>query len=135
MSNIKSGIKTQTKSMFEGQLKRVKQSEFEQNVNNIERQKINYQNHLIDVMKKMNNVFNDKTLSENKLQFNLSLESEILDEFLKLIGDIDKDENQDISEGSLLGIGYLFKVILAQKDRLNKLEFELLKLKSESESK
>ena len=115
-------------SMFDNMPKKPSFSDFEKNVSSIEKRKLDYSNRSVEAIKKISSILSDKTLVENKMPYNISLENEAVDLFIKLITDINTDENQVESEGSVMAIAFLLKIVLGQKDRINKLEYELINL-------
>lgn len=129
------GVKTQTPSIFDNKIKKPKLEDFEKQVSQIESKKLDYSNRAIDLIKKLNNVLNDKTLPQNKFQMHSSLEQEILNNFLTLLSEINNDQNQEESEGSIMGIGLIFNLLLSQRDKINLLEYEILNLQNKLNEK
>ena len=135
------------KSMFEGRPKRKTQQEFQKQVETVQDRKTGYNKQAADLFVQFNKTVSDKTLVQNRNVFNMEAEKELLQNMVQLAIDINNDPSEQEGMGSLtwiifLAISFLFfkrtfayskiffslflfKTALAQRDRINELEFSL----------
>lgn len=71
----------------------------------------------------------DKTLRENKSPFVLEREKEVLGKMVEFSMKINADEMEPEGAGSMAWITLLLNICLGQRDRMNRLEFELVQMK------
>lgn len=113
------------KSMFEGRPKRQTQQEFQKQVEIAQEKKTGYNKQAADLFVQFNKTVSDKTLPQNRNVFNMEAEKELLQNMVQLAIDINNDPSEQEGMGSLTWIICLFKTVLAQRDRINELEFSL----------
>jgi hypothetical protein len=113
------------KSMFEGQPKPPTAQQFEKRVQEIQTQITGRQKRATELFMTFNKAMTDKTLPQNRNILNMDTEREMLQEMIKLSQEVNADPNEAEGEGSLMWIVCLFKSCLAQRDRINELEFAL----------
>lgn len=81
-----------------------------------------------DLSSKFRKVLEDKTLFENKSPFSIDAEKELRDNLIKLARDINADEYaEEDGQGSVGVLALLLFSILTQRDRINLLEYRLLR--------
>jgi len=115
-------------SMFENMPKKPSQAEFEQQVMKIQEKATGYNAKAAELAEAFNKTLADKTLPQNRNVFQKELERELLVNLMQLAIDINNDPNEQEGMGSLTLISLLFKVCLAQRDKLNSFEYRLLQL-------
>ena len=76
----------------------------------------------------------DKVLPDNKTSINLDIEREIIDSLASLYTEINQDDSQPEGIGSLAMATLGIKTLLSQRDKINKLSYEINVLKSNLES-
>lgn len=121
------------KSIFENMPKKQTQDEFDKKVNNREENNANYKQRAAELAIKFKKLQDDKTLPSNRGVFANEVEREVLTDMISLAVEINNDpyeENEGM--GSLSWITLLFKTSLAQRDRINKLEYALSQLEKNS---
>jgi hypothetical protein len=114
------------KSMFEGKPRPSTPQEFQQQVQQVEDRKTGYKQQAADLFVQFTKLISDKTLPQNRNALSRDAEREMLQEMVQLAIDINNDPNEPEGMGSLTWITCLFKVCLAQKDRINELEFRVV---------
>jgi hypothetical protein len=122
------------KSMFDGKVKPPTQQEFQQKVQIAEEKKSGYKSRAADLFIKFNKAILDKTLSQNRNIFNVESEKELLQNMMQLAIEINSDGNELESMGSLTLITCLFKTCLAQRDRINEIEYAMSALQKKLDS-
>lgn len=119
----------QQKSMFEDRPKPPSPQKFQQQVRTVEEIKSGYNARAADLYLQFKKVVLDKTLPQNRNIFNSETEKEILQGMMQLAQEINDDPNeQHNGMGSLTLITCLLKMCLAQRDRINELEYSHLLL-------
>lgn len=73
-------------------------------------------------------VLEDRTLAENKGEIGKNIEKEALIKLIQLGIDMNIDESQDEGMGSMGVITLLIRGLLSQRDRINSLEYKVIKL-------
>jgi len=112
------------KSMFEGKPKPPTQKEFEQKVQAVQDKVSGYNQRAADLFMKFSKAAGDKTLPQNRNMFADEAETEMLQGMVQLGIEINNDPLEDNNGmGSLTLITCLLKTALAQRDRLNQLEY------------
>jgi hypothetical protein len=124
------------KSMFEGKPKAPSPQEFQQKVQAVEEKKSSYKSRAADLFIRFNKAIMDKTLPQNRNIFLAESEKEMLQNMIQLAIEINNDPNEQEGMGSLTVITCLFKTSLAQRDRINELEYAtgVLQKKLDSQS-
>lgn len=127
LSNKKKELKkvSTQKSIFESLPHKTTPEEFEKKVKEIQEQSTGYKAKAADLSSKFIKVLGDKTLKENKNIFAVELEKEILSQMVNLAVEINNDPYESEGMGSMGWITLLLKICLAQRDRLNKLEYTI----------
>lgn len=88
-------------------------------------------NRAINCISKYIKICEDKTLAENRSGIVDDVEREIRQDIIQLALDLNNDENEpDNGKGSVVVISALTKILMLYRDRINKLEYEIYKLKS-----
>ena len=123
-----------TKSMFDKKTKPPTQQEFQQKVQVAEEKKSGYKSRAADLFVQFNKSVLDKTLSQNRNVFSIESEKEMLQNMIQLAIEINNDENEQEGMGSLTWITCLFKTCLAQRDRINEIEYAMNLLQKKLDS-
>jgi len=123
----KSGLKPMSgqKSMFDGKPKPPSQKQFEQSVEQVQQQLSGHKKKAAELFIAFNKAIMDKTLPQNRNILNMDAEREILQSMIRLSQEINDDPNEAEGEGTLMWIVCLLKTCLAQRDRINELEYGL----------
>jgi hypothetical protein len=123
----KSGLKPMSgqKSMFDGKPKPPSQKQFEQSVEQVQQQLSGHKKKAAELFIAFNKAIMDKTLPQNRNILNMDAEREILQNMIRLSQEINDDPNEAEGEGTLMWIVCLLKTCLAQRDRINELEYGL----------
>lgn len=129
----KKGIKqvSSQKSIFDNMPRKPTPEEFEKRVNKIQEQSGGYKARASDLAAKFLKLLADKTLKENKNIFSLEIEKEVLTQMAALAVEINNDPHEPEGMGSMGWVTLLLNISLIQRDRLNKLEYEISKLKQQ----
>lgn len=118
--------KVGTKSMFDDQPKKSSPQEFQQQVDQVQDNQTNNKKRAAELFLLFQKTRDDKTLAQNRSIFAREAETEMLKNMLQLSIDINDDQNEPHEGmGSLAWITLLFKSCLAQRDRLNEVEYAL----------
>src|SRR5579864_250174 len=112
-----------TLSMFDGKKKPPSQQEFQQKVQASQETMAGYKKRAAELFVQFQRSMADRTLAQNRNIFNSETEKEMLQNMLQLATEINNDPNEEEGMGSLTLITLLLKTCLAQRDRLNDLEF------------
>ena len=116
------------KSMFEEAPKhKPTQQEFQQQVHAAQERSSSYKVRAAKLVQDFSKMMADKTLPENKSIFSKEGERELLGQMMQLAVEINNDPNEQEGMGSLSWVAVLFNTCLAQRDRLNFLEYRLEK--------
>lgn len=121
-------------SMFEGVPKKASPQEAQQKVQASQDRVSDHMKRANELAVQFNRTLMDKTLPQNKSIFSSEMERELLQNMMKLADDINNDPAQPDSYGSLSWIAVLLKTCLAQRDRLNQLEYVLVQMEKKFES-
>jgi hypothetical protein len=132
----KSALKAQPgqKSMFDNRPKPQTPQEFQQKVQASQENISNYKKRAAELFVLFQRSMADKTLAQNRNVFNAETEKEMLQNMLQLAVEINNDPNEQEGMGSLTWITLLFKTCLAQRDRINELEYGMLVLQKKLEA-
>ena len=123
----KSGLKpiVGQKSMFEGKVKPPTQQEHQQNVEKSQQTQSANKQRAAKLFIQFNNAIMDKTLPQNRNIFNIETEKEMLQNMIQLGMDLDADPDEQEGIGALSLIVVLLKTCMAQRDRINEIEYSL----------
>lgn len=136
----RTGVKQQpgTKSMFDNTKPRQNTTEqFHQkvqNMNDAQERQTGYKKRAAELFLQFNKTMADKTLAQNRNLFNQETEKELLQNMVQLAIEINNDISENEGMGSLTWITCLFKTCLAQRDRINELDYEHAILKKRMET-
>ena len=129
----KSTMKPQGKSMFDAKPRRQTPQEFQQKVQTQQETLTGYNRRAADLFVQFQRALADKTLPQNRNIFNHESEKEMLQNMLQLATEINNDGEEQEGMGSLTWIILLFKTALAQRDRMNEMEYALVSLQKKME--
>ena len=126
----KIGVKSVSsqKSIFDNMPKKPTQGQLEAKVAQVQETASVYKTEADALARQFINAIKDKTLVENKNQFQKDVEVELLRNMANLAQKIDNDEVEMAGMGSLAWIVLLFRTCFNQRDRANALEYRLLQL-------
>lgn len=113
------------KSMFEGQPKKPTPQEFASQVHAQQERSASYKVRAAKLAGDFGKMMGDKTLPQNKNIFSREAERELLGNMMQLAIEINNDPNEQEGMGSLSWITVLFNTCIAQRDRLNFIEYRL----------
>lgn len=116
------------KSIFDNIPKKPSKEELDNKVKNIQDRAVDYKSRTADLAIQFKKTMDDKTLPTNKSSYAVDMERELLSNIIILASEINNDENEGEGMGSLSWIAQLFKQCLAQRDRMNKMEYALFVL-------
>lgn len=116
------------KSIFDGLPKKPSPDEFNAKVDHIQERGDSYKSRAAALATKFVGFLADKTLKQNRSIFAKEVEKEVLTDMISLAVDINNDPIEKEGMGSLGWITLLFRVSLAQRDRINELEYNLSEL-------
>ena len=101
---------------------------FEKRAEEANDQNENYKRKAYELGKSFLKLIEDKTLVNNKSPMAKDIERETMLEVIKLGMDMNADENQPESMGSIGVITLILKGIVIQRDKINSLEYKVLDL-------
>lgn len=116
------------KSIFDTMPKKPTQSEFTEQVRQVQERASGYKAKTADLASQFNKAMADKSLALNKNNFQKEMEVEILRSMVKLAQEINADFNEREGEGSLSWITLLLSTCFKQRDKLNNLEYVVSQL-------
>jgi len=116
------------KSIFETLPKKPTQSEFTEQVRQVQERASGYKARTADLASQFNKAVADKTLAINKNNFQKEMEIEVLRNMVKLAQEINSDFNEREGEGSLSWITLLLSTCFKQRDKINNLEYVISQL-------
>ncbi len=122
------------KSMFDGKPRPPTQQDHQQKVQQAYDKMSGYKKRAADLFVQFNNATADKTLPQHRNMFAIDAEREMLQNMVQLAIEINNDPNEQEGMGSLTWITCLFKTCLAQRDRINELEYTLDFMKKKLDS-
>jgi hypothetical protein len=124
----KTGLKnvSSQKSMFDAAPNKATQQDFDNKVKKIQESKGSYERKAADLVIKYKSIMRDKTLKQNKNVFMVEMEKEVIFDMVQLAieKNNDPDEEKD-GMGSMAWITLLLQQVIAQKDRINELEYQI----------
>jgi uncharacterized protein YaaR (DUF327 family) len=122
------------KSMFEGKPRPPTQQEFQEKVQEVQEKQSGYKKRAAELFTQFNKAISGKELARNRNLFAIEMEKEMLQNMIQLAIEINNDPNEKEGMGSLTWITCLFKTCLAQRDKINDLEYEVAELKKKMDS-
>lgn len=122
------------KSMFDGKPRKPTPQEFQQKVQQTQEKLVGYNRRAADLYLQFQKAMADKTLPQNRNVFAADTEREMLQNLLQLAAEINEDPNEQDSGGSLTLVILLLKTVLAQRDRINELEYATVMLQKKIDS-
>jgi hypothetical protein len=126
-TNKKTGLKSVSsrKSIFDNIPKKPTQQDFQKKVESVQEKINSNKQKAADLALEFKKILEDKTLPQNKNVFSKEIEREVLTKMVQLAVDINNDPDEADGMGSLSWITLLLKIALAQRDRINTLEYNL----------
>lgn len=123
------------KSIFDSMPKKPTQEDLNQKVKVIQERASHYKARAADLSTQFYKALADKTLVQNKNQFQVAMENDVLGQMVQLAIDINNDpaEEKD-GMGSLSWIVVLLKTALKQRDKINQLEYQVSQLTAKADS-
>jgi len=122
------------KSMFDGQPKKPTQQKLDQQVHAAQERSSSYKVRAAKLAQDFGRLMTDKTLPQNKNIFAQEAEREVLTNMIQLAIEINNDPIEQEGMGSLGWITVLFKTCMAQRDRLNLLEYQMFQFEKKIDS-
>lgn len=104
---------------------------FEKKVDEVHNTMVSRQQQVFDLGKQFLELMRDKTLPENKGPMQTSLEREILNKLTQFAIEVNNDENEGESMGSISMIVLLLKSSLIMRDNYNKMEYKVEQLEKQ----
>lgn len=127
----KGGLKlNNANSMFANNPKKPSKQEFEQKIQESKERNQDYKERAMALAISFRKILDDKTVPQNKNDFNTEIEREILTNLTNLALDMNTDEQEDEGMGSLGLIALLFRCMLIQRDKINILDYAVNQLES-----
>ena len=126
----KMGLKqvSSQKSIFDNIPKKPTQESLDTKVQQVQETSSAYKIEADSLARQFIAAIKDKTLTDNKNQFQKDVEVELLRNMANLAQKIDNDEVEMAGMGSLAWIVLLFRTCFNQRDRANTLEYRLLQI-------
>ena len=123
----KIGIKkvSEQKSIFESMPKKQTPAEFEKKVQQVVEKDASSQKKAAELIQQYSKAMNDKTLPQNKNQFQKDVELDLIRSMVTLAQEVNNNGGEREGEGSLICIVPLLKISFAQRDKINNLEYAL----------
>lgn len=134
----KSGLKqvSTQKSIFESIPKKSTPENLEKRVQQIQEKDSNYKTRASELAIQFKKAMEDKTLASNKSIFAQDLEKNLLSQMIELAVEINNDqEEQYEGMGSLSWITLLLKTCFAQRDKINKLDYNIFEISKALDNK
>lgn len=123
-SEKKTGLKlNNSKSILNSLPKKANPAEFQQKVQNTQDKILGYELEASQLAAMFQKLLEDKTLPENKNILSLEAERELIGKIVDIAIKLNNDENEQEGMGSVGTAILLFRAVLSQKDRINKLEY------------
>jgi hypothetical protein len=113
------------KSIFESMPKKQTQEEFQQQVEQVQERASSFKVQVAKYAGDFNRAMADKTLPQNKNQFEREIELELLRNMIRIAQEVNAHPLEREGEGSLGWITVLLKTCFNQRDRANFLEYKL----------
>jgi hypothetical protein len=108
--------------------------DLENSVREIENKKNSYKQRGSELTIAFKKAILDKTLKRNRNILQEEIEKELLENMIRLSVDVNNDQNEPEGSGSLMWIILLLKTCLAQRDRINDLEYALTQMIDKKQS-
>jgi len=121
------------RSIFDSMEKKPTAKDLSNAVKKIEENNVGYKKSAAELTVAYKKAIMDKTLAQNRNVFMKETEQELLANMIKLAIDINTDQYEKEGMGSLMWIQLLLKTCLAQRDKINALEYELTQIKNKTE--
>lgn len=133
--NKKSGLKINNKKSIFNQLpKKPNPAEFQQQVKETQEKVMGYELEAAQLAVMFQKLLEDKTLPENKNSLALEAERELIGKIVEIAVKLNNDTNEQEGMGSVGTSILLFRAVMMQKDRINKLEYSLVQAEKEIKS-
>lgn len=133
--NKKSGLKINNKKSIFSQLpKKPNPAEFQQQVKDSQEKVMGYELEASQLAAMFQKLLEDKTLPENKNSLALEAERELIGKIVEIAVKLNNDTNEQEGMGSVGTSILLFRAVMMQKDRINKLEYSLVQAEKEIKS-
>jgi len=116
--------KIKGKSMFDGKPKPPSKEASEKIANEANDRLNSYRSRAMDLALKYRKILDDKTLPQNKTTLTTDIEAEILGALGQLAVDMNTDEDEVESMGSVGLNSLLLRCLLLQRDRVNSIDYE-----------
>lgn len=123
------------KSIFESMPKKPSQEDLEKKVKQIQEKDSSYKTRAAELALQFKKTMDDKTLVQNKNIFAQELEKELLGKMIQLAVEINSDPFEQEGMGSLSWITLLLKTCFNQRDKINKLEYNISEINKALDSK
>lgn len=128
------GLKLSNKKSIFSEKKEIRER-FNEAVDATQESRVEGVHRALELGKKFNKIFNDKTLPENKGPMTKSLEKEVLREWQSYILELNNPPDDDLTTpegaGSLGGLLMAFSALLRLRDRANTAEYKVQELEKE----
>lgn len=112
-------------SIFDSLPKKTTPEEFQQQVQQVQEQSSSFKVKVAQYAGEFNRAMADKTLPQNKNQFQKEIELELLRNMVRIAQDVNAHPLEREGEGSLGWITVLLKTCFNQRDRVNYLEYKI----------
>ena len=119
---------TRTKSMFEGVPKPPTPQEAQQQAQQVVEKSSGYKKRAAELFTQFLKMMGDKTLAQNKNIFNDETDRELQKKLIQLAQDINQDPNEPDDLGTYTLFACFMKALLATRDRINELEYQVFNL-------
>jgi hypothetical protein len=127
MPDKKSSLKiSNANSMFANQPKRPTKQDLDKSAKEIKEKDIGFKEKAAELAVNFRKMLDDKTLVDNKNQFSLEIERESINNLAQLAIDMNNDEYEQQDGMGSVGLAVLlFRCILIQRDKINKLDYAI----------
>ena len=122
-------------SIFDSMPKKPTQDDLNQNVRRLQDRATAAKRKAADLAVKYHTMMADKTLPQNKYQFQKELEIELLKDMVSFATGVNGDPNEKEGEGSMSLIALMLKNSISQRDKINNLEYTVSQLEKKTDSK
>lgn len=112
-------------SIFDSMPKKQSPGEFQEQVQQVQERASSFKVKVAQYAAEFNKTMTDKTLSQNKNQFQKEIELELLRDMVRVAQEVNEHPLEREGEGSLGWITVLLKTCFNQRDRMNYLEYKL----------
>lgn len=114
------------KSIFDNQEKKPSKEDLEAKANVVENRINSNKVKGSQLATKFKKIMTERTLLENKSVFEKDAEKELLTDLISFANELNNDPNESEGIGSLALISIILKNLIDTRDRINKLEYNLL---------